>query len=217
MASSNNTRHKHFYELITTVAVIVACLSKFIKVVAEKGRLVEFFISTPILIYTYYALYNYTSAAFPFYLIPITVYFLYWSIILTMPKKMKFNSEDHWADEDWWWSLNGWDFEEEVAKVFRKYGYKATVTKKTGDNGADIVMYFNKKKIIVQCKHYKTQAAPESVRALWGIKDEFNADEVILVASSGVSKQSLKFINKRTPLYTLYTLQDIINMAMKKL
>ena len=78
-------------------------------------------------------------------------------------------------------------------------------------------MYFNKKKIVVQCKHYKTQAAPESVRALWGIKDEFNADEVILVASSGVSKQSFKFINKRTPLYTLYTLQDIINMAMKKL
>ena len=107
MASSNNTRHKHFYELITTVAVIVACLSKFIKVVAEKGRLVEFFISTPILICTYYALYTYTSATFPFYLIPITVYFLYWSIILTMPKKMKFNSEDHWADEDWWWSLNG--------------------------------------------------------------------------------------------------------------
>ena len=215
--ASNNTRHKHFYELITTVAVIVAVLAKFVKVVAEKDRLVEFFISTPLLIYIYYSISHYIHAEFPVYLLPITAYFLYWSILLTMPKKTHFNTEVHWADEDWWWSLNGWDFEEEVAKVFRKHGYKADVTKKTGDNGADIIMYYKKRKIIVQCKHYKAQASPEAVRALWGIRDEFKADAVIMVASSGVSKLSLKFINKRKPLYTLYTLPDIINMATNKL
>lgn len=214
MASHN--RYRNFYELVATVAVVVTLIAKFIKLVAEKGRLVEFFVSTTILISVYYVMAHHTLD-YLLYIYPFMIYAVLWSILLTAPKKQKFNSEVHWSDENWWWSLNGWDFEEEVAKVFRKYGYKATVTKKTGDNGADIIMYKNKKKIVVQCKHYQNQATPESVRALWGIKDEFKADEVILVASSGVSKQSLKFINKRAPLYTLYTLPDIINMAIKKL
>ena len=216
MASNNYNYHRRRYELIVLLSVLIHLFSKFIKIVAEKNRLLEFFISTPILIYVYYAIAHYTNVEAPVYLLPFTMYCIYWTLLLTMPKRAKHNTEIHWADEEWWWSLNGWDFEEEVAKVFRKHGYKANVTKKTGDNGADIIMYKNKKKIVVQCKHYTAQATPESVRALWGIKDEFDADEVILVASSGVSKNSLKFINKRKPLYTLYTLSDIINMATNK-
>lgn len=208
--------YKHFYELVATVAVVVTLISKFIQVVAERDRLLEFFISTPALIYVYYALAHYTKAEFPVYLVPITIYCIYWSILIVSPKKSSYPSEVHWGDENWWWSLDGWDFEEEVAKVFRKHGYKAKVTKKTGDDGADIIMYKNKKKIIVQCKHYQGNATPESVRALWGIRDTFKADEVILVASSGVSEVSKKFIKKHSPCYTLYTLKDIIALACNK-
>lgn len=213
MSSSNYHKYKHSYGLVLAAVAVITALAKFIKAVTEKGRLVEFFITTPLLIAAYYYM-SKTTLHPVIYLIPITAYFIYWSIILAVPKRMKFNSENHWSDESWWWSLDGWDFEEEVAKVFRKYGYKAKVTRKTRDGGADIVMYFKKKKIIVQCKHYKETASPETVRALWGVRDEFNADEVILVASSGVSQPSLNFIKRRRN-YTLYTLQDIIRMATR--
>ena len=204
--------YKHIYEYVTAVAVIISLVAKFIQLVAERDRLLEFFISTSALIYSYYFLVHSFKATFPVLITPIFAYFIYWAIILTIPKK-KQSSEIHRDDETWWWNLTGWDFEEEVAKVFRKHGYKAKVTKKTGDNGVDIIMYKNKKKIIVQCKHYRDNATPESVRALWGVKDSFKADEVYLVASSGVSKQSLNFIKSKYPYYSLYTLNDIINLA----
>lgn len=149
------------------------------------------------------------------YLIPFTVYAIYWSIILTMPFYKKEDTEYHWADTEWWWNLDGWEFEEEVAKVFRKHGYKATVTKKTGDGGADIIMYKDKKKIIVQCKHYVNAVGPEPVRALWGIKGDLRGDEVYLIASSGVTKSAEKFI-KSKPVFHVYTLSDIVNLALRK-
>lgn len=210
MAKRNS--YHGFYELVTIITSLAVVLYKFLQVVIEKDRLLEFVISTPILVCVYYFLLCYTKSTLPILLIPITVYFIYWCVILNCPKSVKVSTEEHWGDEEWWWSLNGWDFEEEVAKVFRKYGYKAKVTRKTGDGGVDIIMFRNKKKYVVQCKHYKEPTSPESVRALWGIKDEFKADEVILVASSGVSKQSLNFIKKKSG-YTLYTLPDIIKLA----
>lgn len=216
MAKSN---YKTFYELVIVTTTLVTLFCKFFKVVVEKGKLAEFFITTPILIAVYYGMYqlHLHDGQILLYLLPFTIYAVYWSITLCdVPiYKGKTDSTIHWADEDWWWALDGWQFEEEVAKVFRKYGYKATVTKKTGDGGADIIMYKDKKKIIVQCKHYANAVGPEPVRALWGIKGDLKADEVMLVASSGVTKAAEKFIKPKHVFY-VYTLQDIISMAIRK-
>ena len=205
--------YRNLYNLVTVITFIVTLSAKFIKKVIEKERILEFVISTILVLYAYYMISSYKISDYVIYTIPALIYAVYWIFIFNIPKRGKYNTEIHWADEDWWWSLDGWEFEEEVAKVFRKQGYKAKVTKKTGDSGVDIVMYKNKKKIIVQCKHYKDNASPESVRALWGVKEVFNADDVIMVASSGVSKGSLNFIDIHKPYYTLYTLRDIINFA----
>ena len=60
---------------------------------------------------------------------------------------------------------------EEAARVFRLNGYKAKVTKKTGDGGIDILMYKNGKKIIAQSKHYTKPVGVSVARELNGIKD----------------------------------------------
>ncbi len=119
---------------------------------------------------------------------------------------------DKWKQRQWWWTLDGWQFEQEVARVFRINGYNATVTKGSGDGGVDIILKKDGYKAIVQCKHYQNPVPPEPVRALWGCKDDFGADEVIIVASSGLSEMSAKFIQNK-PNYKALNLDDIIDMS----
>ena len=108
--------------------------------------------------------------------------------------------------------MDGWQFEQEVANVFRLNGYKTRVTKGSGDGGVDIILNKNNKTIIVQCKHYQNPVPPEPIRALWGCKDDFGADEVILVASSGITDMGAKFVQNK-PNFKVLNLDDIIKMA----
>lgn len=119
-----------------------------------------------------------------------------------------------WRERAWWWTLDGWQFEQEVAKVFRMYGYKATVTKGSGDGGVDIILKKDGYCGIVQCKHYQNPVPPEPIRALWGCKDDFNADEVILVASSGITDMGARFVQNK-PAFKVLNLDDIIRMSQQ--
>lgn len=119
-----------------------------------------------------------------------------------------------WRERAWWWTLDGWQFEQEVAKVFRLQGYKATVTKGSGDGGVDIILKKDGYCAIVQCKHYQNPVPPEPIRALWGCKDDFNADEVILVASSGITDMGARFVQNK-PAFKVLNLDDIIQMSQQ--
>lgn len=114
--------------------------------------------------------------------------------------------------EEYWWQLDGWQFEEEVAKVFKNKGYQTEVTKGSGDGGVDIILKKDGRTSIVQCKHHRHPVPPEPIRALYGCKPDFKADEVILVASSGVTEGGLRFIENK-PDFRLYELKDIIDMV----
>ena len=118
----------------------------------------------------------------------------------------------YWRDEQFWRSLNGWQFEQEVADVFAKHGFETEVTKGSGDGGVDIKMQKDNINYIVQCKNHINPVSPNDVRALWGVKDDFGADVAIMVASSGVTEMGLDFI-KSKPNYMLLTLPDIIRLS----
>lgn len=203
-------------DVITFIYKTATFVVQFVNKVAEKKRLPEFFISTPLLFLSYYVIFKIKYAMLWYFLIPVGIYALYWHYLFTHPRKYKIpvSSYAHWADEDWWWSLNGWEFEEEVAKVFEKNGYKATVTKKTGDGGIDILMFKDKKKIIVQCKHFINPVSVSYVRELNGLKEDFQADELIMVASSGLTRDGYEFL-KNKPYYKEMNLQAIMEMASK--
>lgn len=121
-------------------------------------------------------------------------------------------NQSMWQERAWWWTLDGWQFEQEVARVFRSIGYNANVTKGSGDGGVDIIITNGNYKAIVQCKHYQNPVPPEPCRALWGCRDDFNADEVIMVASSGLTTASARFVQNK-PEFKVYNLDDIIIMS----
>ena len=120
-----------------------------------------------------------------------------------------------WYDESWWWTLDGWQFEREVGLVFKRMGYKVEVTRGSGDGGVDIIMYKDGLKYIVQCKHYKRPLGPEAVRSLYGVRELFHADRMVMVASKGLTPGSREFVEIYKDVYVAYDLQDIIRMSLK--
>ena len=139
------------------------------------------------------------------------IYFCYWWHKKFSYADTRLNSSN-WQQQAWWWTLDGWQFEHEVARVFRLNGFKATVTKGSGDGGVDIILKKDGYKAIVQCKHHQYPLSPEPVRALWGIKGDWGADEVIMVASSGLTSSSIEFVRNK-PNYKVLNLDDIIRMS----
>lgn len=149
-------------------------------------------------------------------LLPITfvIFAIYWLIRINNLKKVgNTRNSKYWADSQFWYSLTGWQFEQEVADVFEKNGYKTQVTKGSGDGGVDIIMYKNGLKYIVQCKRYNGHpATPQELRALWGVMDDFNADVAVMVATSGITDMGREFVSNK-PNYEVLTLDDIIELS----
>ena len=142
------------------------------------------------------------------------IFIWYWNRRL---KKLKSNgctkNSKYWGDREFWYNLSGWKFEEEVADVFSKCGFKTTVTKGSGDGGVDIIMYRDNLKYIVQCKNYRGHSAtPQELRALWGVKDDFKADCVIMVASDGISEMGMQYIANKQG-YRILTLTEILALV----
>ena len=113
---------------------------------------------------------------------------------------------------EWWMSLSPWNFEKEIAELFREQGYNAKITRGSGDGGVDLFLTKDSINIIVQCKQYTNPVPPEPIRALWGIKDDFGADKVFLIATNGITAGGEKFIQNK-PEFVVYTLDDIVEMS----
>lgn len=195
------------------MAAIIAIIFWFVRQALAQDRLRELVYTTLALFCTWYLMFFIKDLDPVFYWVPFAHYVAIWVYLLVFRRKRYiYKTCKHWGDEDWWWALDGWEFEEEVAKVFEMNGYKAEVTKKTGDGGIDIILYKDRKKYIVQCKHYVNEVGPEPVRALYGVKEDFNADELIMVASSGVTRASKEFISSKS-CYQVLDLKDIMRLA----
>lgn len=143
------------------------------------------------------------------------LFVIYWVHRINNLKRIgNTRNSKYWNDRQFWYSLNGWQFEEEVADVFEKNGYKTEVTKGSGDGGVDIIMYKDGLKYIVQCKRYNGhKATPQELRALWGVMDDFRANVAIMVATDGITDMGRAFVSNK-PNYKVLTLDDIIEMSI---
>ena len=102
------------------------------------------------------------------------------------------------ASELWWKKLDGVTFEKEVALLLEGRGYKVQRTGRSGDEGVDLLLTRDGKKIIVQCKAYKTHVAPAVVRDLYGSLHHHRANEAWLIATSEFSVRARLFAKGKT-------------------
>lgn len=219
--------YKDFYNLVTVFIALIAGTTKFLIEVNKHGLWKECILSIGFVGgFNYFLYYLGDTKVLPFSvfwwscLISFIAFCVYWSHLFNgspygqfSQNQLKRNSS-YWAEQSWWWNLDGWQFEQEVAKIFILNGYKATVTKGSGDGGVDIILEQEGYRAIVQCKHYRNPVPPEPIRALWGCREDFQANEGILVASSGITQSGADFISNK-PNFRVLNLDDIIIMSQQ--
>lgn len=100
-------------------------------------------------------------------------------------------------ERDYWFSLGGHEFEEEVSILFEKSGHFNVVkTKGSGDGGVDLILTTKNDgtKIIVQCKAHKVPVGPSIARDLYGAMHHEQASRGIIVSLCGVTQGVRDFI-----------------------
>jgi restriction system protein len=89
--------------------------------------------------------------------------------------------------------MNGYEFEEFIAKSLNSIGYRSEVTKGSGDYGADIISQFKGTKIAIQTKHYKNKVDYKAVQEALSGKNYYKCHEAwVVTSSSDFTRQAKK-------------------------
>ena len=125
--------------------------------------------------------------------------------------------EDTLTDEFLDWAfLSKREFELSVNQIFSKMGYQSNTTRFCVDNGIDIVAKRDGKTTFVECMHnLYSPASTEELFILQANKDCYNADEVIFVATSGITSYGQEYAQSFKDTFKVLDLKDIIQLAKK--
>lgn len=92
--------------------------------------------------------------------------------------------------------LNGFEFEELIGDVFRKAGYKVTVTKKSGDQGADLVVEREGISTAVQTKKYTGTVGNTAVQEVVAAMKYYDCDKSIVITTGHFTKSAYELANR---------------------
>lgn len=81
-------------------------------------------------------------------------------------------------------------FEHDCANILRKNGWKTSVTKKTGDNGIDIIGWKNGKKSVFQCKKQASPVGNKAIQEIHTGKTHADADFAYVVTNNAYTKSA---------------------------
>jgi len=115
--------------------------------------------------------------------------------------------------ESFWKSMSGLDFETELAKIFRRQGYEASLTRSTGDEGVDILLRKDNRTGIVQCKRWDKPAGVPVLRDMLGTLVSKKANFAVVACTGGFTQPALVFARQHS--ISLLTLEDILSMNEK--
>lgn len=105
--------------------------------------------------------------------------------------------EENRKKSEYWFNLDGFEFEEEIANLFQKTGlFDALRTKGTGDGGIDIILTKpDGNKIFVQCKAHKKAVSPHVARDLFGAMTASGVNEGLIISLGGISNATREFMD----------------------
>lgn len=84
-------------------------------------------------------------------------------------------------------NMDGYQYEEYCANLFKYYGWDAKTTKKSGDYGVDVIAKKNGIKIVVQCKKWTGSVGLSAVQEIYMAKTMYNANYAMVVTNSSFS------------------------------
>jgi len=94
-------------------------------------------------------------------------------------------------------TLNGFQFEKFIGEMFKAFGYKTKVTKKSGDNGADILASKYGRFFAVQTKmYYNHTVGNKAVQEAHSAKFFYNTHVAVVICNSKFSKSAVDTAEK---------------------
>jgi HJR/Mrr/RecB family endonuclease len=110
---------------------------------------------------------------------------------------------------------SGYDFEEYVAVVLRRNGYRnIRATPKSGDYGADIIAVKDGDKYAIQCKLYGKPVGVKAIQEVYSAMQYYECQVSIVATNSGFSKNAVNLANSTNTI--LWDRNTLIEMALKK-
>ena len=114
-------------------------------------------------------------------------------------------------EKEYWYHLDGHQFEKEVAQIFRKEGFDTKVSRIGADGGIDIIISKNNKRYAVQCKAHASKISESVARDLYGVLHAKKFDGGYLVTLNGASSKTKEFCRKnRDKPIIIWTIKDIL-------
>ena len=109
---------------------------------------------------------------------------------------------------DFWFSLNGREFEIEIANIFKKMDYQIILCKQGGDKGIDIEIFKNGIHEIIQCKAHKNKVSPSVARDLYGTMNANSVKKAYLITLNGATSGTIDFCRKHN--IEIWDIDDIL-------
>lgn len=88
--------------------------------------------------------------------------------------------------------MKGDEFEEYLAAHFRKLGYHVSLTPKSNDYGADLIIKKDGKITVVQAKRYRDKVGIKAIQEIIGAKGYYKADKMMVVTNSYFTSAAYK-------------------------
>lgn len=134
--------------------------------------------------------------------------------------KINLGLEEIKKTEQFWYNLKPLQFEDEIANLFNKLGFKATRTKGSGDGGVDIILEAFGGLIAIQCKAHKDLIGPNIVRELAGVisRDGYIGGMIVALKgfTSGAIRESKPLRVSLVDVYTIIKWANIANNSKNK-
>jgi hypothetical protein len=109
--------------------------------------------------------------------------------------------------------LSGVDFENFLAVLFRRLGYRVETTKTTGDQGVDLLLYKNNECVAVQAKCYQSSVGNDAVQQVVAGMKYYKADKSMVVTNSYYTEGARQLAERtNTILWDREKLKDMINL-----
>lgn len=108
--------------------------------------------------------------------------------------------------------MSGLEFEQFVAELFEKKGYKAEITKASGDQGIDVIAEKGGKRIGIQAKCYSGTVGNSAIQEAVAGKQFYNCDKVMVVTNNYFTSSAIELASaNEVILWNRDTLNENIN------
>ncbi|MGI5880275.1 MAG: restriction endonuclease [Syntrophomonadaceae bacterium] len=88
--------------------------------------------------------------------------------------------------------MDGKTFEKYLEALFKKLGYKVERTRYVGDYGADLVVWRNGTKTVIQAKRYKQKVGVKAIQEAVAAKGYYSCVKAMVVTNSFYTKQAIE-------------------------